>query len=203
MNKGQDMLKKVMGLILILGTLSCNRPPEEGFLSPDQLIAVTKELDRVISHEMSSKGFTAFSISVTDKKHVIMSKGFGFMDEAKLRPVTSETLFRVGSISKLITDIAMMQQMELGVVDLDAPIQNYLPDFSPENPFGTPITLRHLVTHQSGLVREPPSGHYFDYTTPDLASTVQSMNDTLMVAAPGTDFKYSNAFRGCNQQDVR
>ncbi len=187
------MLKKALGVILVFGLVSCGEAPEKGFLTSDQMVKVTTELDRIITHEMDTKGISAFSISITGKDRVIISKGFGFIDEAKTKPVTTGTLFRVGSISKLITDIAMMQQMELGAVELDAPITTYLPDFKPENPYGAPITLRHLVSHQSGIVREPPVGHYFDYTTPTLTDTVLSMNLTKNVAAPGAAFKYSNA----------
>src|SRR5262249_10852730 len=56
-----------------------------------------------------------------------------------------------------------------------------------------PITLRQLMSHRSGLVREPPVGHYFDPTNPTLAQTVQSLNTTELVYPPETRTKYSNA----------
>ena len=61
----------------------------------------------------------------------------------------------------------------------------YLPDFAPGNPFDKPITLRQLMSHRSGLVREPPVGHYFDPTAPSLADTVRSLNETELVVRPG------------------
>src|SRR5262249_27951068 len=79
------------------------------------------------------------------------------------------------------------------VLDLDAPVTRYMPDFQPGNPFGKPITLRQLMAHRSGLVREPPVGHYFDPTNPTLADTVASLNRTTLVYAPETRIKYSNA----------
>ncbi len=69
----------------------------------------------------------------------------------------------------------------------------YLPDFHPKNPFGKAITLRQLMSHQSGLLREPPVGNYFDPTEPSLAQTVASLNDTELVYPPQTHVKYSNA----------
>ena len=54
---------------------------------------------------------------------------------------------------------------------LDADVTRYLPDFKPENPSGKAITLRQLMTHRAGLVRESPVGNYFDPTTPTLAAT--------------------------------
>lgn len=99
---------------------------------------------------------------------------------------------RVASISKLFTDTAAMALVERGDLDLDAPVTDYLPEFAPNNPFGVPITLRHLMGHRSGLVRESPVGHYFDPAEPTLTATVASLNKTALVAKPGEQFKYSN-----------
>ena len=99
---------------------------------------------------------------------------------------------RVASISKLFTDTAAMALVERGVLDLDEPIQTYLPDFAPEDPYGVPITLRLLMGHRAGLVRESPVGHYFDPSEPGLTATVRSLNETKLVHRPGTEFKYSN-----------
>ena len=51
-----------------------------------------------------------------------------------------------------------MREVEAGRLDLDAPITKYLPDFKPTNAFATQITLRHILSHRSGIVREPPFG---------------------------------------------
>ena len=99
---------------------------------------------------------------------------------------------RVASISKLFTATAAMVLVERGELDLDAPIQDYLPEFAPEDPYGVPVTLRLLLGHRAGLVREPPVGHYFDASEPTLAATVRSLNRTRLVHAPGTEYKYSN-----------
>ena len=80
-------------------------------------------------------------------------------------------MYRVGSVSKLFTDIAVMQLVDKGPIDLDAPVTTYLPDFQPKNPYGIPITLRQLMSHRSGLVRESPVGHYFDPDEPTLEAT--------------------------------
>ena len=96
-------------------------------------------------------------------------------------------------MSKLFTDVAVMRLVEQGKLDLDAPVTRYLPDFRPENPFGGAITLRQLMTHRSGLVREPARGHYFDAEANGQADAVASLNSTRLVAAPGTLTKYSNA----------
>lgn len=154
--------------------------------------AITK-LEQAIKREVDQKELPAFSISLVDDKRVTWSAGFGFQDAEKSVPATAETIYRVGSISKLFTDIAIMQQVESGKLDLDAPIQDVLPEFKPVNQSGTPITLRMLMSHRSGLVRESPVGNYFDPTEPSLESTVASLNDTALVYPPETKMKYSNA----------
>ena len=108
-------------------------------------------------------------------------------------PATAETVYRVGSVSKLFTDMAVMQFVEQGKLDLDAPVNRYLPEFAPRNPFNAAITLRQLMSHRSGLVREPPAGHYFDPVPPALIDVVKSLAGTTLVFEPGTRIKYSNA----------
>ncbi len=100
---------------------------------------------------------------------------------------------RVASISKLFTNTAAMVLMERGQIDLDVPIQTYLPELEPENRYDAAITLRLLMGHRSGIVREPPIGNYFDQSEPTLRATVASLNQTKLVHAPSTTFKYSNA----------
>jgi CubicO group peptidase (beta-lactamase class C family)/D-alanyl-D-alanine dipeptidase len=155
--------------------------------------AAAEMLEKAIEREIKDKGVPALSIALVDDQDIVWAKGFGYADPGAKRPATAETIHRVGSISKLFTDIAVMQLVEKGILDLDAPVQKYLPDFHPKNPFGKPITLRQMMSHHSGLVREPPVGHYFDPTETSLEAMVKSLNNTTLVYAPETHTKYSNA----------
>ena len=155
--------------------------------------AAVPVLEHFIEHEMADKQLPAISIAMVDDQKLVWTRGFGFADPERKVPVTDDTVYRVGSISKLFTDIALMQLVEQGKVDLDAPVTRYLPDFHPRNPFAKPVTLRQLMTHRSGLVREPPVGNYFDPTEPSLADTIASLNRTKLVYPPETHIKYSNA----------
>jgi CubicO group peptidase (beta-lactamase class C family)/D-alanyl-D-alanine dipeptidase len=150
-------------------------------------------LERFIAYEMADKDLPAMSISLVDDQEIVWARGFGFARPRDSVPATAETVYRVGSVSKLFTDIAVMQLVERGALDLDAPLTRYLPRFRPNNPFGTPVTLRHLLTHRSGLVREPPVGSYFDPSPPSLDSVIASLSRTTLVYAPETHVKYSNA----------
>ncbi len=155
--------------------------------------AVTRELEAAIRYELESKRLPALSISLVADGQTLWSAGFGFVDGEQKVPATADSVYRVGSVSKLFTDIAIMRMVERGMLDLDAPVTDYLPAFQPENPYQTPITLRQLMSHRSGLVRESPVGNYFDPSEPSLGETVDSLNQTRLVYPPETKTKYSNA----------
>ncbi len=155
--------------------------------------AAIAAIEKLIDREVSDKNLPAVSIALVDNQTVVWARGFGFQDRDKKIPATAETVYRVGSVSKLFTDIAVMQLVEKGELDLDAPVTKYLPDFKPTTkPEHKPITLRMLTSHRSGLIREPPVGNYFDPTEPGLEKTVASLNGIDLVFAPGERIKYSN-----------
>jgi CubicO group peptidase (beta-lactamase class C family)/D-alanyl-D-alanine dipeptidase len=155
--------------------------------------AVAGALAPFIEHEMAQKQLPALSLALVDDQQIVWAQGFGFADPDRKIPATAGTIYRAGSVSKLFTDIGIMQLVERGELDLDAPVTGYLPDFHPKNPFAKPITLRELMSHRSGLVREPPVGHYFDPNQPAVRAAVNSLNSTTLVYAPGSHTKYSNA----------
>ncbi|MCA9129432.1 MAG: serine hydrolase [Planctomycetales bacterium] len=161
--------------------------------TPIDYTAAIGKLNAAAEREVQQKQLPALSIAIVDNEEMIWASGYGTRDVEQKQPVNEDTVYRVGSVSKLFTDIAIMQLVEQGKLDLDAPIQTYLPQFQPENSFGVEITLRQLMTHRSGLVRESPVGNYFDPTEPSLAATVDSLNHTALVYKPESKTKYSNA----------
>ena len=180
-------------LTLLLGTRVASAQSPELIGPTNQYLAVSQALATFIEREMQRQQIPALSIALVDGDRVVWSQGFGVENPATGARATANTVYRVGSVSKLFTDIGVMQLVERGAVDLDVPVQRYLPAFRPRNPFGVPITLRQLMAHHSGLVREPPVGHYFDDTGTSLRATVASLNRTSLVYKPGTTNKYSNA----------
>ncbi len=143
--------------------------------------------------EVENKHVPSVAVAVIGPEGVRWAGAWGKADAEGKVPATVDTVYRAGSVSKLFTDVAVMKLVEQGKIDLDAPVRTYLPTFKPRNPFGGEITLRQLMTHRSGLVREAPRGHYFDIAAKGQADAVLSLNETTLVAAPGSVTKYSNA----------
>ncbi|MDM4017129.1 serine hydrolase [Roseiconus lacunae] len=181
-----------VSLALTSPGVSAQQPGTPAASQTDYQKAIGK-IEEAIRIEVEQKGLPAFSISLVDGDHIVWADGFGYQDSGKETKATAETVYRVGSVSKLFTDIAVLQLVEQGKIDLDAPVETYVPGFAPGNPYGVPLTLRQMMSHQSGLVRESPVGNYFDPNEPSLADTVTSLNDTTLVYRPETKTKYSNA----------
>jgi CubicO group peptidase (beta-lactamase class C family)/D-alanyl-D-alanine dipeptidase len=180
-------------LVSLASHLPSNAKAQPAIGPTDPYVEVVRRLEPWLAAELQQKGLPALSIALIDDQKIVWARGFGFADVAKHVPATADTVYRVGSVSKLFTDLAVMQLVEQGKIDLDAPVSGYVPEFAPKNPFKAKVTLRQLMSHRSGLVREPPAGHYFDPSPPSLDDVVRSLAATSLVFEPGTRTKYSNA----------
>jgi CubicO group peptidase (beta-lactamase class C family) len=135
--------------------------------TPEQISEIGTAMQDVLRSEQKSFAMPSAGVAVFGCAGMLWAGATGFSDKDQHVPAGADTVFRAGSVSKSLTELVMMRLVEQGVLDLDAPVRRYLPDFAPKNPFQTPITLRMLATHSAGLVREPPLGSYFATTTPD------------------------------------
>ncbi len=193
MNRCRQVAVAAVVSTIGLGTRATRAPAQDVVNAQAKYADVAREVATLVEHERRTKGIPAISVSIVDGQHILWAQGFGWADSTKGVKATASTIYRVGSVSKLFTDIGIMRLVEKGQLNLDAPIQKYLPDFHPKNPFGGEITIRELTSHRAGLTREPPVGNYFDDTSPSLEATVASLNNTTLVYKPGTHSKYSNA----------
>ncbi len=152
--------------------------------------AVAAELTRCIEHARETFDLGAVSTALVDGDQVVWAAGFGEAQPGS--PATADTVYRVGSVSKLFTDMALMQLVEQDVIALDDPVQKLVPTFRPGDA-AEKVTFRQLTGHRAGIVREPPVGNYFADDEPTLAATVDSLNGTGFCAPPDVVTKYSNA----------
>lgn len=123
---------------------------------------------------------------------VVLEKGYGYSDVAKRAPVLPETtLFRPGSVSKLLTWTAVMQQVEAGKIDLDKDVNAYL-DFKIPPFEGKPVTMRNIMTHTAGFEE---SVRHLISSDPKAVMTLKKQMPLALperVFAPGTTPAYSN-----------
>jgi CubicO group peptidase (beta-lactamase class C family) len=145
----------------------------------------------VISEEMAREQVPGLSAAVVHNGQVYAG-GFGVTNVLHPLPVTPDTLFRIGSTSKTFTATALMQLVEAGEVELEAPVRRYIPDFRLQSePDAAALLVRHVVSHHAGFV-----GDYFrDCGRGDDARTliVAKMARSPQIIPAGTAFSYSNA----------
>src|SRR5215475_11615626 len=108
-------------------------------------------LDALIPSQLRNRNIAGAVVSVVKDGQVLFQKGYGYADVEEKKPVLpGQTLFRLGSISKLFTATAVMQLVEQGKLDLDRDVNDYL-DFAIPKTYQDPVTLRQLLTHTGGF----------------------------------------------------
>lgn len=111
-------------------------------------------VDGLVTQAMAEDHIAGVTVSVVQNGQVVLKKGYGFASFSPARPVDPDrTLFRIGSISKTFTWIALMKEIEAGRMRLDAPVNLYLPQRIQvrDQGYDQPVTLRHLMTHTGGF----------------------------------------------------
>ncbi len=106
-----------------------------------------------ITNQMAAENIVGLGIALLESNTTVWARGFGWADRELGMPVNIGTVFHIGSVSKVFGTTAVLKLWEGGLVDLDAPVTNYIPDFAtlPRFPGAPPITVRMLLSHQSGL----------------------------------------------------
>ncbi|WP_077146238.1 serine hydrolase [Sphingopyxis sp. KK2] len=149
-------------------------------------------LDGYLPYALERGRIPGAVVVVVKDGQVVLEKGYGFSDVAKRAPVLPETtLFRPGSVSKLFTWTAVMQQVEAGKIDLDKDVNTYL-DFKIPAYQGKPITMRNIMTHTAGFEE---SVRYLISSDPKAVMTLKKQMPLALperVFAPGTTPAYSN-----------
>ena len=148
--------------------------------------------DAIIPAQLARNDIAGAAVAVVRGGRVVFAKGYGYADAASRKPVSaSETLFRIGSVSKLFTWTAVMQLVEQGKIDLSADVNQYL-DFRIPDAFGKPVTMRHLMTHTAGF-EDAYQGLWRQRPDQDPHLRLDTaMRVPQRIFAPGTVAAYSN-----------
>ncbi len=109
-----------------------------------------KEGRKAVRSALKETGSTSASVALVSDGKVVWSQTFGRLTPAGKKP-SAKTLYGVGSVSKVVTTIAVMQLVDQGKVSLDAPVARYIPDFAMQSPQYKQITVRMLLNHSAGV----------------------------------------------------
>ena len=148
-------------------------------------------LDGVVPLQLAKDDIAGATIAIVKDGKVLFAKGYGYADIEKKKPVSAEeTLFRPGSVSKLITWTAVMQLFEQGKLDLDLDVNTYL-DFKIPDAFGQPISIKNLLAHTPGFEEQIKDLFKTNSESPNLGEYLKTHIPTR-IYAPGTVPAYSN-----------
>lgn len=144
-------------------------------------------VDDYIKMRMTEAGLPGLALVVIKDGDVIKTAGYGLADVARRVPVTPDTVFKIGSVSKQFIATAVMLLVQDGRLSVDDPVSRFL-DGTP--PAWRPIRVRHLLAHTSGLVREAPGFDPFKIQSD--AAVIASAHTAPLRFQPGERYEYSN-----------
>ena len=175
----------VVLVLAAFGVLGPAAPAAADGHPPVDLAAV----DRLVSDELAAASIPGAAIAITRGFQIVHLRGYGH--DANDLPVTANSRFRIASLSKSFTSLAVLQLVDAGQVALDDPVVAHLPEFRLADPRGADITVRQLLDQTSGLAdREVPELSRAQPSS--LAEATTSLSSARLVAAPGTQFNYHN-----------
>ena len=150
-------------------------------------------IERFVQDEMAAQRIPGLALGIVENDRITYLRGFGKADDSG-RPVTPKTPFIIGSLSKSFTALAIMQLVEAGKIELDAPVQRYLPWFRvADEGASAGITVRHLLNQTSGLSTK--TGRTFqgngDISDAALEKTVRKLSSVELTAPVGKTYQYS------------
>lgn len=149
--------------------------------------AYVTAIDAFVRAQVERHGIPGLALALVDGDQIVHAQGYGTADQTG-RAVTPQTPFVLASVSKPLTALAVMQLVEAGTLELDAPVQRYLPDFRVADPVASgQITLRHLLLHTSGI---PVTACDTRAGAETLEQFVTELRTVALDTAPGTHRNY-------------
>lgn len=170
-------------LALLCGAAQAASPPSAA------LAARLADFDGWVAQRMGAERIPGVTVGFS-QGDVEWVKGYGYADLENRVPATAQSSYRLASVTKPMTAVAILQLVEQGKVDLDAPVQTYVPYF-PVKPF--PVTVRQLLGHLGGIDAYRDSRveqHFKEHK--DTRQSIAVFEQFELVAEPGTRFRYTS-----------
>jgi CubicO group peptidase (beta-lactamase class C family) len=184
-------MKKWLPLALAFAVLSCSGNTPNTPSAPAYAAAIQEAQDA--AYEVARAGGTSVGIALVNRDKVVFAGGYGMADVAASVPASENTMFPIGSVSKMFAAVAVMQLVDQGLVDLEKPLVQYLPSFKMADPRYDKITVRMLLNHTSGIAGTRYASAETSVAVPGYAEAVlTSLADQRLKAAPGAFAVYCN-----------
>lgn len=158
------------------------------------IFATGRIIDVWLPHKIQYEYIPGLSVGITYRGKLVYKKGFGYADIESKTKATSNTCYRIASISKTFTAMSALRLVEQGRLSLDDRVEKYLPWFKAKNKNGRSnnITVRQILSHSAGLFRDGASAHWINDNFPDSNRLKKSVSGKTIVFENLTRFKYSN-----------
>ena len=181
-------------ILLLFPILAIINEPQDSLKADQQLKNYNlKSHESLVRFKHKSK-VPGLAFAIFNGKETIFSECMG--NSTYGFKINDETIFSIQSISKNITALAVMKAVQDSLLDLDTPINMYLPSFTVNSCFeDSPeqkITLRMILSHRAGFTHEAPAGNSYDLTPCDIQDHINSISDTWLKFPAGTNYSYSN-----------
>lgn len=181
-------------ILLLSSILITINKPQDSVKDNSQLNNFTLKSHEVLSRFKHKNKVQGLAFAVFNKNETLFSECLG--NSTYGFKINDETIFSIQSISKNITAFAIMTAVQDGLLNLDSPINEYIPSFTVNSCFADSpeqkITLRMLLSHTAGFTHEAPIGNNYDYTPCDIKDHISSINKTWLKFPAGTNYSYSN-----------
>lgn len=187
------LAKPIVLLFVCLFTFSCqaeaqNGAPYASAPATPYSAAIAKATE-VVNALMAEGKIPGMSVSVGINGQIVWSEGFGYADVENRVPVTPVTKFRIGSVSKTLTASALALLYEQGKLDLDAPVQKYVPDFPKKR---WPVTVRQVAGHIAGVRHYRNQEFLLAKRFDSVHASLEIFKDDTLLFQPSTKYSYSS-----------
>jgi CubicO group peptidase (beta-lactamase class C family) len=192
---GRRLLGAVALAALVLGAAYVVSKPGSGTPTANGAAPASSfaEIESFVQDEMAAQRIPGLALGIVEGDRIAYVRGFGRADDSG-NDVTPQTPFIIGSVSKSFTALAVMQLVEAERVDLDVPVQRYVPWFRvADEKASAEITVRHLLNHTSGLSTKTGRSFQGDGDTSDTAleQAVRKLDSAELTAPVGSKHQYS------------
>ncbi len=190
-----DLLRTLIIVVFIfIAWVPTELGAAESLVENPEVSASIAVFDVWCEYTVQNREQPAVSIGIVYDQDLIWAKGYGYADLEKKIPAATSTAYRIASITKLFTATAILQLRDRGKLQLDDPVAKHLDWFHLRDTFedSPVITIRHLLTHTSGLPRELNALYWDDMSFPELAEFVKMFQESSTILPRETELKYSN-----------